>query len=66
MISKDKIKLWKPLEVNDNYIIKPPPQPVGYLYHKNTHTTIPVYKNINWFKSLLIKWCFDLKYNKLK
>ena len=56
------IKLWKPDEDNNIFI----PKVVGYLTHENTHTTINVYKKINWFQALFLKWCFGLKYTKFK
>lgn len=37
-------------------------EPIGYLEHKPTHSSIPVYEKIGWFKRLLIDWCFELKY----
>lgn len=39
--------------------------PVGYLQHEPTGTQITVYKPISWFKALMLKWCFGLKYKKI-
>lgn len=50
--------------MNESYRIKQPPQPIGYLVHEAIATTISVYKLINWFQRLMIKWCFGFKYEK--
>lgn len=51
--------------MNESYKIKQPPQPIGYLVHKPTGTTVAVYKPINWFQQTMIKWCFGFKYSKI-
>lgn len=43
-------------------IVKKPPEPIGGLIHEPTMITIHVYKKMNWFHKLMIKWCFGLKY----
>lgn len=49
--------------MNESYNIKLP-QPVGYLVHEATKTSIAVFKPINWFQRVMIKWCFGFKYEK--
>ncbi len=39
--------------------------PVASLHHKATHTVIHVYKRMNWFQRIMIRWCFGLEYRKL-
>lgn len=45
-------------------ILKQPPTPIAYLVHEPTMTSISVYKPINWFQRVMIKWFFGLKYKK--
>lgn len=40
--------------------------PVGQLVHKYTHTRFCVYHKIGWFKKIMLKICFGLKYEKIK
>lgn len=40
------------------------PTPIGYLEHEPTKAQISVYSKIRWFKRLMLKWCFGLKYVK--
>jgi hypothetical protein len=41
-------------------------KPKGALIHSPSHTKIFVYENIGWFKRLMLKWCFGLKYESFK
>ena len=52
------------MEVMDGFIISPPIA-IGYLEHEPTKAQIAVYSKIGWFKRLMLKWCFGLKYVKL-
>lgn len=42
----------------------PAPTPIGHLKHEPTGAQISVYSKIGWFKRLMLKWCFGLKYVK--
>ena len=42
------------------------PESIGYLRHEETNTTISVYAPISFFKRLMLKWCFGLKYKNNK
>lgn len=48
--------------MKETYYIQQLPEPIGYLRHKPTHTTISVYRKINRFQRLMMKWCFGLEY----
>lgn len=50
---------------NEMFLIKPP-KVVGYLVHEPTHTRISVFKRIGPFRRLMIRLCFNLKYEELK
>lgn len=39
--------------------------PIGYLVHEPTHTTIAVFKPINFWQRWWIKFCFGLKYEEV-
>lgn len=56
-------KIKKQTEMNES-ILKQPPMPIAYLVHEPTMTSISVYKPINWFQRVMIKWFFGLKYEK--
>lgn len=40
------------------------PKPIGYLEHEPTKTRICVFESINWFRRLMMRWCFGIKYIK--
>lgn len=40
------------------------PTPIDYLEHEPTKAQISVYSKIGWFKRLMLKWCFGLRYVK--
>ena len=48
----------------NTYFIDQPPKMVAMLIHEPTKTSIPVFKPMNCFQRLMIKWCFGLKYQK--
>lgn len=50
--------------MNESYKIRQASQPVGFLIHEATGTNIAIYKPINWFQRVMIKWRFGLKYQK--
>ena len=54
-ITDDK-SFIKPIELDE---------PIGYLEQKSMKLSIAVYKPIGWFKRLMLKWCFGLKYNRI-
>nr|DAP86565.1 MAG TPA: hypothetical protein [Caudoviricetes sp.] len=41
------------------------PKAIAKLVHKSTQSIIPVYKPLNWFQRLMIRWCFGLKYERI-
>lgn len=41
------------------------PRVVARLVHESTKSVFLVYKPINWFQRLMIKWCFGFKYEKV-
>ena len=41
------------------------PVPVASLRYEPTHTTIYVFKKINWFHRFMLNLCFGLKYSKI-
>lgn len=43
-----------------------PIKPVGYLKHEPTGRSLAVYKPISRFKRIMLKWCFGLKFEKIK
>lgn len=65
----DKLKNTITEEVISNteaykYGIISAPKIYGYLNHNSTKTSITCYEPIGWFKSLMLNWCFGLKYVK--
>lgn len=42
--------------------VREPHTPIGYLELEETMTRIPVFKRIGWFRHLMLKLCFGLKY----
>lgn len=66
-ISKDKIET--------GYLANPKipygfrldrPKIYGYLNHDATKTTLTCYQSIGWFKRLMLKLCFGLRFEKIK
>ena len=41
-----------------------PPTPIGYLELEEAMTRIPVFRRIGWFRRLMLRWAFGLKYIK--
>lgn len=41
------------------------PKAIAKLVHKSTKSIIPVYKPLNWFQRLMIRWFFGLKYERI-
>lgn len=41
------------------------PRPIGYLRHEPTGYTLAVYKPISRFKTLMLRWCFGVKFEKI-
>lgn len=41
------------------------PQPIGYLYADYAQKAIAVFEPIGWFKRLMLRWCFGLKYEPI-
>lgn len=39
-------------------------KPIGYIEHKPTKSRIGVYQPIGWFRRLMLRLCFGLKYHK--
>lgn len=52
--------------VKTEVFLAKPPKEVGYLVHEPTHTSISVFKRIDPFRRLMIRLCFNLKYEELK
>ena len=48
----------------DDCRIQTPPTPIGYLELEEAMTRIPVFKRIGWFRRMMLRWAFGLKYNK--
>ena len=40
-------------------------KPIAHLVHKQTNTCLSVYSKIGWFKRLMLRLCFGLKYEKI-
>ena len=49
----------------DNRYYIEQPKAIAKLVHKSTQSIIPVYKPLNWFQRLMIRWCFGLKYERI-
>ena len=47
-----------------DHAIDVPPTPIGYLELEEAMTRLPVFKRIGWFRRLMLRWCFGLKYIK--
>ncbi len=41
-------------------------KPIGYLKHDPTGYSLAVYKPIPRFKRIMLRWCFGLKFEKIK
>ena len=41
------------------------PKAIAKLVQKSTRSIIPVYKPLNRFQRLMIRWCFGLKYERI-
>ena len=41
-------------------------EPIAYLKNEETTISIAVYSKFSLFKRFMIKWCFGLKYIKIK
>lgn len=41
-------------------------KPIGYLRHEPTGYSLAVYKPISRFHALMLRWCFGLKFEKIK
>ena len=41
------------------------PEPIGYLYADYAQKAIAVFEPIGWFKRLMLRWCFGLKYEPI-
>lgn len=44
--------------------IQTPPDPIGYLELEEAMTRLPVFKRIGWFRRMMLRWAFGLKYIK--
>ena len=42
--------------------IQTPPDPIGYLEMEETMTRLPVFKRIGWFRRMILRLAFGLKY----
>lgn len=42
------------------------PKPTSYLYHEPTRLQFDVHSRIGWFRRLMLRWCFGLKYFEKK
>lgn len=64
VVHNEPRKTWDEIEAPGAFLA-PPPKRIAYLIHPPTGYNVAVYEPIGWFKRMMIKWCFGLKYEKI-
>ena len=65
VINSTGVKVSDPVNTSyEDCRIQTPPDPIGYLELEEAMTRLPVFKRIGWFRRMMLRWAFGLKYIK--